>query len=150
MRAAIAILATIGWWGFVVQIVIGEPFGENPVSDLTIWVVFLLLGLLVPAVAWWLRLETTVTTDTVEARFPPFPARELAVDDIEAADLTQYRAMRDWGGYGYRRKLSGGDVAFIVSGDRGVQLELTGDERLLLGSQRPDELLAAIERARAA
>ncbi|MDX1659525.1 MAG: hypothetical protein R3343_11945 [Nitriliruptorales bacterium] len=145
--AAIGISALIGWWAFLSQIVLSRPFGDDPASDVTIWVVFLLQGLLVPAVWWWLRLETVVTTDALSVRFRPFPARVVDTGDIVDADTMGYRAIRDYGGYGYRRILSG-DTAFIVSGDRAVKID-TGDDRdLVVGSQRPVELLAAIEQAR--
>ena len=145
--AAVTIIALIGWTAFVSQIVLAEPFGEDPVSDATIWVVFVLQGLVVPAIWWLLRLETVVTPERVSVRFPPFPARVVDPDDIVSADTTGYRAIRDYGGYGYRRTLRR-DTAFIVSGDRAVKVD-TGEERdLVIGSQRPVELLAAIQQAR--
>jgi hypothetical protein len=41
-------------------------------------------------------------------------------------------------------------VAYNVSGDRGVELTLRDGRRVMLGSQRPEELAQAIETQRAA
>jgi hypothetical protein len=39
-------------------------------------------------------------------------------------------------------------MAYNVSGNRGVQLEFSNGKRLLIGSQRPEDLAAAISRAK--
>lgn len=140
------VIALIGWWAFLSQIVLGQPFGEEPVSDTTIWIVFVLQGVILPAIWWRLRLETTVTDEVIRVQFPPFRAKEIAIDDLVRADTTGYKALRDYAGYGYRRTMNG-DVAFIVSGDRGVELSTDGEHTILIGSQHPVDLLAAIERA---
>ena len=49
------------------------------------------------------------------------------------------------GGWGFRWGSSG--RAYNLRGNRGVQLTLADGGRLLLGSQRADELAAAIEEA---
>ena len=52
----------------------------------------------------------------------------------------------DYGGWGIRRGRRG--WAYNVSGNRGVLLQLENEKTLLIGSQRPDELAAAIEAQR--
>jgi hypothetical protein len=50
----------------------------------------------------------------------------------------------EYGGWGLRY---GGDNgwAYNARGNRGVQLVLQGEKRVLIGSQRPEELLAALK-----
>jgi hypothetical protein len=38
----------------------------------------------------------------------------------------------------------GRGMAYTVSGNRGVQIELTSGRKILIGSRRPEELAAAI------
>ncbi len=57
-----------------------------------------------------------------------------------------YRAFLDYGGYGVRLGLRG--WAWSVSGNQGVLVESTNGSRLMIGSQRPKELVAAIARAK--
>ena len=58
-------------------------------------------------------------------------------------EVRTYRPIREYGGYGIRYSSKG--KAYNVSGDRGVQIELLNGERLLIGSQRADELWRAIQ-----
>jgi hypothetical protein len=45
---------------------------------------------------------------------------------------------RDYGGYGFRSARGG--KAYVASGGRGVRVTLAGGEKLVVGSERPDEL----------
>jgi len=56
-----------------------------------------------------------------------------------------YSPISDYGGWGIRYGSIG--KAYNVSGNRGVQLELLNGERILIGSQKPEELAAAIDLA---
>ncbi len=49
---------------------------------------------------------------------------------------------RDYGGYGIRSTREG--KAYVAGGDRGVRVTLDKGEKLVVGSQRPDELAAAL------
>ncbi len=140
-------VAGIGWAGFWQQIVLGEPFGDQPTSDAVIWVVFLLAGLALPVGFGLLRLRTVVRPGRVEVAFPPFPVRRVDLDDVLSIDAVDYRPVAHYGGWGYRRTLSGG-TAFTVRGHRGVRLGLAGDRHLLIGSQRADELATVLAAAR--
>ncbi len=51
--------------------------------------------------------------------------------------------MKEYGGWGIRYGMKG--MAYNVSGNRGVQLEFETGKRLLIGSQRPEELVSQIQ-----
>ena len=46
----------------------------------------------------------------------------------------------EYGGWGLRLGLFGNGKAFNVSGDKGLQLEFTDNKKLLIGTNRPEEL----------
>jgi hypothetical protein len=94
-----------------------------------------------------MRLETRVDANAVRLRFFPLIRRTIPLTEIQSCEARTYRPIREYGGWGIRWGFSG--MAFNVSGDRGVQLVLTGGKRLLIGSQRADELAAVINEARA-
>lgn len=71
-----------------------------------------------------------------------FVKRRIGFDDIESASPVTYRPIRDYGGWGYRLSREG--KAYNMQGDRGVQLHLKNGGRVLVGSQRPEELASAI------
>jgi len=107
-------------------------------------------GLIAPVVlapVTWLfyRLELTVlvTGSELTIRFPPLTRRVLSLADVRACEARTYRPIREYGGWGVRcgRK---GDRAYNVRGNRGVQIELSSGESILIGSERADELASAI------
>jgi hypothetical protein len=82
---------------------------------------------------------------TVAFRFL-WPKRTIPISEVRNAEVITYRAFLDYGGYGVRLGLRG--WAWIVSGDQGVLVERKNGARLMIGSQRPKELVAAIARAK--
>lgn len=140
------LIALLGWGLFVQQIVRGKPVGSDPMPDWGIWLLTALLGVMLPVFFFWFRMETTVYPDRIEIRMPPFVRRELPASTIAGAEARTYRPVREYGGWGVRWSLHGlnANRAYNVSGDQGVQLVLTNGDRVLIGTQRPAELEAAI------
>ena len=94
------------------------------------------------------RLETTVTGDRVVVRFHGlWPTRSIRLDDIDEYAPAHY-TMWDSGGWGVHLGLAG--MTYNVSGNEGVRFRLKSGARLLVGTQHPGELAAAIATARAA
>ncbi len=92
---------------------------------------------------WLLRLIVEVHDDAVHIQFiPMWRKRVIRLDEIRSAQARTYRPIREYGGWGLR--WGPGRMAYNVSGDRGVLLELAGGRRVMIGSQRPEELEAAI------
>jgi len=63
------------------------------------------------------------------------------------SEVRRYRPLAEYDGWGIRWGLHK-KRAYIMSGDMGVELELSDGERLLVGSKRPDELANAITTAK--
>lgn len=98
---------------------------------------------LIPFLVWKMNLTTRVTGDGIELRFAPFPKRVISLVEISKVYARQYRPIREYGGWGIKGTFK--NRAYNVSGDRGVQLELVNGKRLLIGSQRSEELVRVIE-----
>jgi hypothetical protein len=147
--AIVLVVAALGWWGFVQQIVLGEPFGNNPASDWAVWLLWVFVGLGLPALFAFIRLAIEVTADEVVIRYRPLLKRRILLADIERVNARTYKAVREYGGWGIKG-WSFKSVAYNISGDRGVQLTLRDGRRIMLGSRRPDELAQAIETQRQA
>ena len=143
----IVAMAVLGWGMFVQQIVRGKPVGSDPMPDWMVWLVAGLLGILLPLFCLWFELETTVYPDRVDIRMAPFVHRVFRPTQIASATARTYQPMREYGGWGIRWGLRGfsANRAYNISGDQGVQLILTNGDRVLIGTQRPHELEAAIQ-----
>ena len=101
----------------------------------------LLLGL---GAAFLVPMRTTVTPERVEARFGLMTSFRIPLAEIASAEAVRYNPLLEYGGWGIRIGRTG--VAYNMRGDEGVQLVLTSDRRILIGSRRADELADAIQR----
>ncbi|OPZ91069.1 MAG: hypothetical protein BWY73_01182 [candidate division TA06 bacterium ADurb.Bin417] len=95
---------------------------------------------------WKARLEVRFDRGGLNYRFFPFQLRERSIrwEEVGKAYPRTYRPIMEYGGWGIRTNWNGRNVAYNVSGDRGLQLELKNGRRVLFGTARPDELAAAL------
>jgi hypothetical protein len=92
------------------------------------------------------RLETRIQTDGLYVRFFPFHRsfRHYSWDKIDKNYIRKYSPVREYGGWGIRTGQKG--EAFNISGNQGLQLEFKDHGRLLIGTNRPEELSAALNK----
>lgn len=91
-----------------------------------------------------LKLETKVCSDGLYVRFFPIHIRfkNFRAEDLMEYYAREYKPLLEYGGWGIRFGKNG--KAYNARGNKGVQLVLKNGKRLLIGSQRPDELAEAI------
>jgi len=90
-----------------------------------------------------LKLVTEVRDDGLLICFVwLWPERTIPWDQIRSVETRTDRPIRDFGGYGVRWAARG--VVYHACGNRGVRMVLASGERVLIGSQRPDELARAV------
>ncbi len=110
----------------------------------------LAIGLALPSVMviGVLRMTTEVTPTDVRVWFGWIPTYRqfVPLSTIERLEVVRYRPIADFGFWGIR---SGRDGEFLLCarGNRGVRLHLCDGTRLLIGSQRPEALAIALEKA---
>ncbi len=142
----VAAVTIIVWYEFVQQIVLGQPQGEKPIPDGLAWGLTIVFGLGFPALAAMVRLVTEVRPGELLVRMYPFRQARIAVDVIGQAKVRQYSPIKEYGGWGVRlNRLNG--RAYNAHGTMGVQLLLVNGALILVGSQRPQELLEALHAA---
>lgn len=91
-----------------------------------------------------IELRTVITEDGIEVKFWPFGRRRIFKSEIKNAKVRKYMPLKEYGGWGYRIGPAG--KAYNMQGNHGLQLEFNDGDRLLIGTQRPDELQAFIEK----
>ena len=133
-------------YGMVKQLIFGHAWGSRPLSDTALAIMgplWILFGIGLAYLFYSMKLVTEVRSDGVYIRFFPLTQQKIPFEDIRRCEARTYSPIREFGGWGirYGRKTK----AYNVSGNQGVQLELSNGKRLLIGSQRPEELARAIE-----
>lgn len=90
------------------------------------------------------RLITEVRSDGLFVKCIPLHRsfKRIPTAQVDSAEVVTYRPLLEYGGWGIRYGLKG--KAYNASGNRGVRLLLKGGKRLLIGSQRPEELHHAL------
>lgn len=139
----ICVVAAFAWYGFVKQIVLGEPFGTQPVSDVVMGIIWIVTGMGLPVFAWGFRLVTTVDDRGIHVQLPLFGQHSISHGDLKRFEIRRYRPIAEYWGWGVRWSWRHG-LAYTMMGDRGVQCELTSGKRILIGTQQPDDFVAAI------
>lgn len=121
------------------------PVVYQETQSLSPWVVALLLAVVVLLGALLtLRLATTVTSDAINVRYGFLYKTRVPLSEIALAEAVEYSPVRDYGGWGVRgwqRRR-----ALNARGNQGVLLTRANGSTLLVGSQRPRELLEALAR----
>ena len=142
----VVVLAIVGleWYTAVRQLLLHRPVGTNPMPDIMTVIFWFIFGIGLPALLFFSQLITEVRDDGIYIRFSPFHRafRRIAFTEVKQCKVRTYHPIREYGGWGIRVRCQG--KAYNVSGDRGVQIELLNGNRLLIGSQRAEELWRAI------
>ncbi|PZQ82215.1 MAG: hypothetical protein DI548_12205 [Flavobacterium johnsoniae] len=116
-------------FGVIKQVVGGEPYGDKPMSNtglilttaLTVFLTFLFVSF---------RLETIIRKDGIYVRFFPFHLkfRHYAWETLTKSYVRQYAPIAEYGG------------------NKGLQLEFTDNKKLLIGTNKPDELTEILKK----
>ncbi|MDR0863860.1 MAG: hypothetical protein LBO74_02870 [Candidatus Symbiothrix sp.] len=129
--------------GFIRQIIIGKPWGNNPMGDITLIIVTLLV-LSVAVAFFFAKMETIVNNEGIYVRIFPLQLKYkyFSWDEIEKAYIRKYRPLVEFGGWGIRAGFGtlGGEKGYNMSGNIGLQLVLLNGEKILIGTHKPMEM----------
>lgn len=137
LLASMVFAAGVGIWAL-------EKMPSEELNTPVILVV-IIFGIIVPigfgGLFWMLTLQTEVRGDGVYIRFLPihFRFKRFGAEEIKEYYARQYKPIAEYGGWGIRYGKKSGR-AYNVRGNKGVQLVFKNGKRLLIGSQRAEEL----------
>ena len=137
-------LVSMAAGGTILAIVMARRGSEENSVSLLGQMLALIAVLGVGVLFFTVRLETEVRPDGLYVRFFPFHVhyRRFSAADIAQYYARTYRPILEYGGWGIRCGRKG--RAYNMKGNRGVQLVFTDGKQLLIGSQKPEELVEAI------
>lgn len=138
------------WWGLLLLtavlpvLIIGltQHAQSRPGSSST-WLALLAVAL-TSALLVLLRLDTRLDQTGIHYRLSPLHLRwqHLPWAAVQSAHVRSYDPLSEYGGWGIRG--SARNRAYNLAGTAGLQLVLQDGRRVLLGTQRPAELQAAL------
>lgn len=109
-----------------------------------------LVGLVLPMmlIVGLLRMTTEVSPTDLRVWFGWIPTyrRIVPISSIQKIEVVTYRPLADYGGWGIRLGRDGVRV-LNARGNQGVRIDLVDGTKLLIGSQLPEDLARALERA---
>lgn len=97
----------------------------------------------------FMKLELCVTPKAIYCSYFPFiKKRTYTQDNVTQVKVRKYSAITEFGGWGIKYSISGKGWVYNVKGNTGLQLYLSNDKKVLIGTQQSDELSAAIEQVK--
>lgn len=139
------------WWLWLVLVgswvvLIYSLATVQPQTTIAYFISFV-VGMLLPILFWQMRLMTRITEEGIYVRFVPFHFKEQFYpwESIESAQVRTYSPLMEYGGWGIKYGFNGQGKVFNVAGDQGLQLVFKSGEKLLIGTQKPTEIQAAVK-----
>ena len=136
--------------GIYSQVVLDQPYGDNPMSTegLIVTGVFsiLLMGFIFLIIGQ-ARLKTKITNEALYVSFMPLLRKwkKYKPVEIDRFEVRTYKAKREYGGYGIKRRRRSGQ-AFTISGNTGLQLYLNNGKKVLIGTQKKQAIEYAMRK----
>ena len=123
------------------QIVLEMPFGDRPAPN---FVLIICAALMVALMIMFnfSKLETIISANSLKIKFSPFHRsfKEFSWTSVEKTEIIKY------GFIGYGIRISSYGKAYNVSGNKGLSLKLKSGKKILIGTQKPDELAAFLRK----
>lgn len=114
-----------------------DTFGENRI----VAIIFALIILLVDYLLLSMKLNTKIYKEYILIKFFPFIRnKKIYFSEIESFEIRKYNPIREYGGWGYRIGIFGKGIAYNIKGNMGLQLIYKNKKKLLIGTQKPEEL----------
>jgi hypothetical protein len=134
-------LILLGSWGSMVFAIFMDPpqtLGGQFVVGI--------LAISLPTLFWQIRLITQITTEGIYVRFIPFHFKSqfYSWDAIESAQVRTYNPLLEYGGWGIKYGFNGQGKVYNIAGNQGLQLVFKSGEKILIGTQKPEEIQAAV------
>ncbi len=147
----LSVLVALGplYYGTIVQLSTGLPWGDKPASNTSLLLIDLFVTLLMAGSLWLVfgtKMITVIKSDGIHVRFKPFLRKEKLITPnlIERFEVMKYSPVTDYGGWGVKTGRKG--KVLNVSGNIGLLLIFKNGKKLMIGTQRPDAIKRAMNK----
>jgi len=128
-------------WNSITQLPLTEQLGSFS---------GLIILSLVAVIFLFLKLRTRIDEKGISFKFTPFHFKSILIHwkEVDKAYLRKYNAISEYGGWGIKGGIpwaKGNGRAYNVKGNIGLQLELRNGKRILIGTQKENEVGAVLK-----
>lgn len=116
-----------------------DEFNRSPGA-----IISALIFLSIVVLFYFMRLNTLINQEGIQVKFFPFVTRKVNWNEVKTARVIKYGFV---GGWGIRIGTAYGTV-YSTKGNMGLAVELTSGKKLLVGTQRAQELEASLSKIR--
>ena len=125
-------------YGIYKQILLGQPWGSNPMSNAGLWI-FLMGTLAFIGLFLYIELRTEIDDRGIRVRLRPISTNVFTWGQIKKAEPITYGFV----GYGLRFSFKHGTI-YNISGNKGIAVYLKDGGRFVIGTQNPKAFMEAI------
>ncbi len=128
-------------FGIYKQLILGDKFGDKPMSDLEL-VIFTLFVFSLIGFFFIMKLKTSIDKNGIQMSFFPFVRKKVNWNEIKNTEVVNYGFV---GGWGIRLWTKYGTV-YNMKGNKGLAIELNNGKKFLIGTQKETELKKFMEK----
>lgn len=128
-------IGIIPLYGIYKQLILGEIFGNNPMSDLGL-ILFSLFVFGIIVLFWLMLLITEIDRYYIKMSFFPFVKKQIKWSEIKTANVLNYGFVGGWG----IRILTKYGTVYNIKGNIGLAIELLNGKKMVIGTQKETEL----------
>ena len=140
-------------FGCIMQLGMGKSWGNHPMDNTMLIIVTAIVTLLTISF-FFSGLDTVINKEGVYFKLFPFcwKYKSFPWDMVSKAYVRKYNPILEYGGWGIRYRIGGirfnsgeigrskMNIAYNISGNMGLQLELANGKRVLIGTRKPAEM----------
>lgn len=118
-------------YGIYKQIIIGEQFGDNPLSNFGL-ILFLIFMLAFIGCFGMMQLSTEINDVSIKIKFFPFTNKNIKWETIKSVEVVNYGFA---GGWGVRTGTKYGTI-YNTAGNKGIAIVLKNGNKFCIGTHR--------------
>jgi hypothetical protein len=132
-------------YGLYQQLVLGEPWGSEPNSDISLIVVTLVI-MLFSAIIFWLiftvKLVMEIKDKAVYYQFRPFKVNSINFSDLLSWEVKSIKPIFGFGGFGLR--ITPKSKAYIINGKNALILKPKKGKQIVIDTINPEGVKASM------
>jgi len=143
-------IVMIGGFGvaFYQQLYLGNPSGDKTSDQELVWSSIFSLAVMSGVFLFILnrKLITEIWTDGIRYKFAPFvrKLKHIPISEIATVEVEKYRPLKEFGGWGMRKRFLRRKTAYNISGNMGMRVIKKNGRQIMFGTRKPDEMKRAI------